>query len=94
VLVERAAGEALDAVVGEDVAIRGDDGVVFAAERAGFFVDGGGLGELRRGGRAFTRRLLIVAEGCFCHGVAFTCWMGAEQVYQPDFGESCLWSLL
>ena len=60
-LVEGAAGEALDAVVGEDVAIGGDDRVVVVARAAGFFVDGGGFGELRRGGRAFTRRLLIVA---------------------------------
>jgi hypothetical protein len=43
-LVEGAAGEAFDAVVGEDVAIGGDDGVVVAAGSAGFFVDGGSLG--------------------------------------------------
>jgi len=30
----------------------------------------------------------------FATGVAFTCWMGAEQVYQPDFRATCLGSLL
>jgi hypothetical protein len=63
VLVEGSAGEALDAVVGEDVAISGDDGVVVVAGSAGFLV-WGWLGLLlgrRRGGSAFTRRLLIVA---------------------------------
>jgi len=43
-LVEGAAGEALDAVVGEDVAIGGDDGAVIAAGCAGFLVDGWSLG--------------------------------------------------
>ena len=44
VLVEGLAGEHLDALLGEDVAIGGDDGGSSLRSCAGFFVDGGCLG--------------------------------------------------
>jgi hypothetical protein len=87
VLVEGAAGEALDAVVGEDVAIGGDDGVVFVAEGAGFLWAGDlGCDEAAEPSRGDCSSL---PEIDFATGVAFTCWMGAEQVYQPDFVATC-----
>ena len=59
-LIERAAGEALDAVIRENVAIRGDDGVIVVARSAGFFM-WRRFAECRRSSRAFTRRLVLVA---------------------------------
>ena len=59
-LIERAASKAFDSIVGEDVAIGGDDGVVVIAGSAGFFMYGR-FGKWRRDGSDFTRRLFLVA---------------------------------